>query len=75
MSSNFLYLSVLLITRYWDFDYENIDSIAILFFTLLLVVTSNLFFYFSFKGTRISKNSNFENPLFDYLFHASHSPW
>ncbi|WP_369753872.1 DUF2157 domain-containing protein [Flavobacterium sp. WC2409] len=65
-----LYLSVLLFTSgIGILIYENIDTsghIAIL--SLLLIVTV-ICFYFSFKNTIGFKKqeTNFENPLFDYL--------
>jgi hypothetical protein len=65
-----LYLSVLLFTSgIGILIYENIDTsghIAIL--SLLLIVTT-ICFYFSFKNTIGFKKqeTNFENPLFDYL--------
>jgi hypothetical protein len=70
----FLYLSVLLFTSgIGILIYENIDSIGhIAILTLLLVITI-ICFYFSFKNAPgfQKQQSNFENPLFDYLVLAA----
>ncbi|WP_035671769.1 DUF2157 domain-containing protein [Flavobacterium sp. 83] len=69
-----VYLSVLLFTSgIGILIYENIDSIGhIAILTLLLVVTA-ICFYFSFKNSIgfQKQQTNFENPIFDYLLLAA----
>ena len=70
----FLYLSVLLFTSgIGILIYKNIDSIGhIAILTLLLVVTI-ICYYFSFKNAPGFQKlqTNFDNPLFDYLILAA----
>ncbi|MGO4819127.1 DUF2157 domain-containing protein [Flavobacterium sp. W22_SRS_FP1] len=66
----FLYMSVLLFTSgIGILIYENIDSIGHIAILSLLFIVAAICFYFSFKNTVGFKKqeTNFENPLFDYL--------
>jgi hypothetical protein len=70
----FLYLSVLLFTSgIGILIYENIDSIGHIAILSLLLIVTVICFYFSFKNApRFQKQqTNFENPLFDYLILAA----
>ncbi|WP_367770147.1 DUF2157 domain-containing protein [Flavobacterium sp. WC2421] len=65
-----LYLSVLLFTSgIGILIYENIDTIGHIAILSLLLIVTTICFYFSFKNTVGFKKqeTNFENPLFDYL--------
>jgi hypothetical protein len=70
----FLYLSVLLFTSgIGILIYENIDSIGHIVILSLLLIITIICYYFSFKNATgfQKRQTNFENPLFDYLILAA----
>lgn len=70
----FLYLSVLLFTSgIGILIYENIDSIGHIAILSLLLIVTVICYYFSFKNAVgfQKQQTNFENPLFDYLILAA----
>lgn len=70
----FLYLSVLLFTSgIGILIYENIDSIGHIVILSLLLIVTVICYYFSFKNAVgfQKQQTNFENPLFDYLILAA----
>jgi len=70
----FLYLSVLLFTSgIGILIYENIDSIGHIAILSLLLIVTVICYYFSFKNAIgfQKQQTNFENPLFDYLILAA----